>query len=61
MFGVLFRLYFSTQELEKITKERSSFKTWLKTEFLWPHTGHEKVLETIPDFEHWFYKKHQVG
>ena len=41
IFG-LFSLYFSTFE-------RMGFKTQLKVQHLWLHTGHEKVPENIPE------------
>ena len=41
---------YKTLVLKKKKKphERSSFKTQLKIEFLFPHTRHKKVLENIP-------------
>ena len=46
VFGV-FSLYFSTLESKKLTYEKLSFKTELKTEFLWPYTEHKKVPKNI--------------
>ena len=41
----LFSFYFSTLELKKLASGRLSFKTQLKSEILWPYSGHEKCLE----------------